>query len=302
MKNIFLLLLFTPILINSQEYVDLINIGYANTFNASFKGTDEHTDVKSFFTNLTFPVVINEKNTLITGGDFSTHQLQLFPNAHFSHLYSLMFKIGLASTYSDKWSSTIVFLPKMASDYKSLSGDDFFFGGVGLLKYQKNDNLKYRFGLYASTEAFGAFVTPIFGIYYLSPNRLFELDLSMPISADLNYNFGTFSLGFDYYGIGRSYHMDTHPEVYVEQNPLEFSSYFQYNALQKSVLLRAKIGYTTNEHEVYAKGDKLDLRISAFDFGDDRTQLNQDINGGVFLKFEAIYRFHITNDKNETKK
>ena len=282
-----------------QEYVDLINIGYANTFNASFKGTNEHTDVRSFFTNLTFPVVLNEKQTLITGGDFSTHQLQLFPNAETTHLYSLLIKLGLASTYSENWSGTFVFLPKLASDYQNLSGNDFFYGGFALLKYQKTERLIYRFGLYASTEAFGVFATPIVGVYYLSPNNRFELDLSMPISADINYTFGKTTIGFDYFGIGRSYHLDVQPEVYVEQNPLEFSSYIQLNTFQKNILLRAKIGYTSNEHEVYATGDKIDLRISAFNFGDDRTRLNPKISGGVFLKFEAIYRFHIGTDNHE---
>ncbi|MFT6687407.1 MAG: hypothetical protein ACJAX7_000405, partial [Saprospiraceae bacterium] len=53
------------------------------------------------------------------------------------------------------------------------------------------------------------------------------------------------------------------------------------------------LGYTTNEHEVYAENDKLDFRLSAFSFGNDRRQLNSSLNGSLFIKFEAIYRFHI---------
>lgn len=301
MKKYILLFLIIPFLSNSQEYVDLINIGYSNTFNASFEGTNEKTDVISFFTNLTFPIIVNKRSALITGVDFSTHQLQLFPKAETTRLYNMLLKIGLATTYSDTWSSTFVFLPKVSSDYKNISGDDLYFGGIAVLKYQKTDRLKYRFGLYASTEAFGVFATPIVGAYYTSEDNRFEMDLSLPISADINYNLGKTTVGFDYYGIGRSFHLDTHPEVYVEQNPLEFSSYIQFNALQKSLLLRAKIGYTSNENEVYAMGDKVDLRISAFNFGDNRTQLNPDINGSIFIKFEAIYRFHIAKENNEIK-
>jgi hypothetical protein len=80
---------------------------------------------------------------------------------------------------------------------------------------------------------------------------------------------------------------------------LEFAGYLQFNALEESVLLRAKVGYSSNNYEMYAAGDKMDLGVSAFSFGDDRTQLNPSLNGGVFLKFEAIYRFHIRENPKE---
>ena len=36
----------------------------------------------------------------------------------------------------------------------------------------------------------------------------------------------------------------------------------------------------------------------AFSFGDDRTQLNPNINGGLFLRFEAVYRFNISREES----
>lgn len=62
------------------------------------------------------------------------------------------------------------------------------------------------------------------------------------------------------------------------------------------------MGYTSNTHEVYEQGDKLDFRLSAFNFGDDRSQLNPDIKGSVFVKFEAIYRIHFEKKKKEIVK
>ena len=85
-------------------------------------------------------------------------------------------------------------------------------------------------------------------------------------------------------------------DVYVDLASLEFASYLQFNALEKSVLLRAKFGYSSNNYEVYPNGQKIDLGLSAFSFGDDRTRLNPVLNGGFFLKFEAIYRFAISDD------
>jgi len=232
---------------------------------------------------------------LITGADFSRNNLQLFPEAEYTSLYSTNLKLGMASTWSDKWSTTIVLLPKIASDYKNISGDDFYLGGFALLKLKKNENLKYRFGIYASQEAFGLFTTPILGWYYLSPNKRFEMDMSLPISADVSYKLGITTVGMDYFGIGRSYkvHYENLPTLYADLSSLEFAGYLQFNTLEESVLLRAKLGYSSNNYEMYAEGEKMDLGVSAFSFGDDRTQLNPSLNGGIFFKLEAIYRFHI---------
>lgn len=300
MKRIFYLLFILPTTIFGQEYVDLLRVGYGQTFNNSFENSEENTFVKSFEADVTLPIVLNDNNVIISGASFSRNNLQLFPNAEFTSLYSTLLKLGLASTYSEKWSSTIVLLPKIASDYKTITSKDFYFGGFALLKYQKNENLKYRFGIYATQEAYGLFMTPIIGWYYLSPNKKFEMDMSLPISADVSYNLGITSVGLDYFGIGRSFnvHREGLPTVYVDLSSLEFAGYLQFNALQNSVLPRIKIGYATSNYEVYADGDNIDLGVSAFSFGDDRTQLNPKIHGGAFIKFELIYRFNLPAQTN----
>ncbi len=301
MKKFVILFLFISSFSEAQEYVDIFRTGYSYTSEAKFDGTNESTDVKSFEAGLTLPIVLNDKYALITGVDFSTHHLLLSPEFNqTTNLYSALLKVGVATTYNEKWSSTIVLLPKISSDYKNLSSDDFYFGGFAVAKLKKSENFKYRFGVYASTEAFGMFATPIFGFYYLSQSKKLEIDASLPISADINYRFGKAAVGIDYFGIGRSFNIsqETSIPVYVEQSPLEFTSYFQYGILNNNILLRAKVGYTSNTHEVYEQGDKLDFRLSAFSFGDNRTQLNPDISGSVMLKFEAIYRIHFKDKES----
>ena len=299
MKKILLYLLLFPSLVVAQDYINLFKIGYGKTFNNSFVNTSENTEVTTFDANLTYPIVLNDKNTFITGAAFNYSNLQLFPNTAYSSLYSSTLKIGLASTFNEKWSSTVVLLPKIASDYKNISGDDFYFGGYAVLKLKKKENLIYRFGLYATSEAFGIFSTPIIGWYYLSSNKKFEMDMSLPIAADINYKLSFATVGVDYYGIGRSYKLNqgTLPKQYVDQSSLEFLGYFQFNTLKNTVLLRIKAGYSTSNYEVYEVGDKIDFGLSAFSFGDNRTQLNPDISGGLLLKLEAIYRFNISKKK-----
>ena len=298
---LFLLISFSTV---AQEYVDIFKFGYSYTDQVKFKDTNESTQINSYYAAITFPIELNEKHALITGIDFSSNHLLLAPEYNqTTTLYNTLLKVGLATNYSEKWSSTIVLLPKIASDYKNISSDDFYFGAYAIAKLKKNKNFKYRFGFYASTEAFGVFATPIIGAYYLSPNNRFEIDASLPITANVNYKFGKAALGFDYFGIGRSYNIsqETPIPLYVDQRPLEFASYFQYGVLENSILLRAKVGYSSNTNEVYEQGDQLDFRISAFSFGDDRTQLNPDILGAAFVKFEAIYRIHFKEKSKNSK-
>ena len=295
----YLVILFAFVLssVYAQDYVDVLKIGYSNTFKNDFTGTTQSTDVRVFETNLTYPMVIDENNALITGIDFASNRLQLFPNSEFTSLYTATLKIGLAKTFNEKWSGTFVFLPKIASDYRNITRDDFYVGGYSLLKLKKKENLIYRFGIYGSTEAFGFFTTPIFGWYYLSPSKRFEMDVSLPVAVDINYRVGAVTLGVDYMGIGRSFNVnpENSPKVYADVSSLDFATYTQFNFVDDSVLLRAKLGYSSNNYEVYTDGDKIDLGLSAFSFGDDRTQLNPDINGSLFFKLEAIYRFKITD-------
>ena len=295
MKKIILYLLLFPAVLAAQDYIDLFNVAYGKTLNNNFANSSAQTELTTFDVNLTYPLVLNENNTFITGAAFNYSNLQLFPNTSAANLYSSTLKLGLATTINEKWSTTIVLLPKVASDYKNISGDDFYFGGYAILKLKKKENLIYRFGLYASSEAFGLFSTPIIGWYYLSPNKRFQMDISLPIAADINYKLGFGTIGVDYYGIGRSYNInqETLPSQYVEQTSLEFLGYYQCSTLKSTLLLRLKAGYSTSNYAVYETGDEIDFGLSAFRFGDDRRQVNPDISGGILLKLEAIYRFNI---------
>lgn len=297
-KYVFYLFLFLPFVSNSQEYVDLFSANYRKSEETSFDNLSENTTVTKFETNITIPIVLNEKYVVITGANFGYNALQLFPDSNYNHLYSTLIKAGLKINHSEHWSGTYVLLPKLASDYVNLSNEDFYLGGAFLLKYKKNKGLNYSLGFYGSTEAFGLFVTPIMGLYYV--NSRFEIKLSLPIDADINYRLSNKTrIGFDYVGLGSGYKLTNENirSYYVQNNSLEISSYLQQNLFHKNVLLRLKIGVSNNGYKVYPIDQKIDLAVSAFKFGDKRTQLNSDLVSSVFFKIESIYRFDISSDK-----
>jgi len=304
LKQLIFCLVFLPITLIAQEYVDVFKFGYSYSDQAKFKDTNENTSINAFNAAVTLPIKLSSKHVFLTGVDFSSHNLWLSPEYNQSTtLYNTIVKVGLATTFTEKWSTTLVLLPKIASDYKIISGDDFNFGIYAIAKLKKSEHFKFRFGLYASTELFGVFATPIIGAYYLSPNKHFEIDASLPITAAINYHFESVTVGFDYFAIGRSYNIsqETSTPVYVDQRPIEASTYIQFGLAENSILLRTKVGFSSNTNEVYKQGDQLNYRISAFSFGDNRTQLNPDILGSIFLKFEAIYRIHFKKNNAASK-
>ena len=295
---IVLLILWTTIG-RGQNYLDLFKIGYGHTFNNTFEGSSGSTNVSMIETNLTLPIVLNSNNTIISGLIFSKNRLHLFPSengesAPFTNLYSTTLKLGIQSSFNDKWSMTLIMLPKIASDYYKISSNDFFLGGIGILKMKKKDNLFYRFGVYSSSEAFGFYTTPIIGWYSLSKNKKFEMDMFLPISADINYTQGHFTYGFSYFGIGRSFNIEQNDSnQYVQLGSLEFSGYLQFNNLFKNVLVRAKLGYSSDDYELHDYGDKIGFGFIAFNFDDNRMQLNPKIKGSAYFKLELVYRLSL---------
>lgn len=301
MRKSVLIIFLLPFFCLSQEYIDLFKIGYGQSIKNEFKNIDESTSITSFKAGLTVPIPINENHALITGAEFSFNKLQLFPDSEFKNLYNTFLSLGLASTWSEKWSTTLVLLPKIASDYKQISSDDFYLGGIGILKYKKSENLLYRIGFYASQEAYGIFATPILGLYYKSPNEKFEMDLSLPIKGDINYNLGAATLGIDYFGISRSFNLqfDNSPAMYADLSSTEFATYLQFNVFDERILLRTKLGYANDDYKVYEKNEKIDLALSAFRFGDDRTQLNPPFKGSIFVKLEMVYRYDLAKSNSK---
>lgn len=286
---------------NSQDYVDLFKVSGGHTLKNRFENSQSSTNINSFDLDVTLPIVLNKKYFLVTGLTYSQYKLKLFPdlgttNSNSFSLKSTTLKIGISTRNNENLSSTLVLLPKIASDYKDISYSDFYLGGIAFTKIRKNDNLKYIFGIYISEEAFGYFSTPLIGWYYLSNDKNFEMDIWLPINANVNYTKGAFSYGINYIGLGRSYNIQRiDKNEYVALSSIECTGYIQLNMRNKSVLFRTKLGYAKNDFKVYSKHNNTIFGFPTFNIGDNRSQLNPIIKGGVLIKVEAIYRFNLVN-------
>ncbi|GAA4278604.1 DUF6268 family outer membrane beta-barrel protein [Aquimarina mytili] len=303
LRILFLFILVITPSIHAQDYIDLVKINYGSILDAGFEGSDTQTNVNLLDVGVTYPIRLNENTAIITGIDYIQHSLDLFPNSETINLNNITIKAGLNIKHGSKWSGTYLFLPKIASQDLHTDGDHLFFGGVALLKYQKSERMQYRFGVYASSEGFGTFMTPILGLYYISENKDWEISASLPINADVNHRFNNaVAVGLGFQAFVRSFSMERDentPELYTQMSNIEFGPYVQHSFLDQSILVRLQAGYSTASYEVFEEGDTLPIRVSAFEFGDNRNLLNPEMTGNVFVRVGATYRFHLKEKKEE---
>ena len=281
----------------SQNYFDIVNLTYTNTPPNDFEISNSQTTVEEFALELNFPIIINEKTILLTGLFANKTRVNLDVNMPSSNLNVLGLNFGINKTFNDKWSSIFMIFSKIASDKIKLSNDNLQLGFLSLFTNKKRDDLKYKYGVYANTEKYGLIIVPVFGLYYVSPNKKFEANLNLPIFADINFKMSDkFWLGMKFDGLGTTYNLNEQNYsvngAYVSKTSNELVSYLRFK-LSKSLYINTKVGYAiSRNYEVYDANDKIDLALGSIYFGDNRTQLNERFKDGAIFKVELFYRLH----------
>lgn len=295
------LLLALSLEVAAQQYVDLARFSWGNVFNASY-GPDSKTDISHWDNSIFYPLKIKDGTAVLIGADYRQRGLSLDVGQDPIGLTNTTLRLGLLQRFSKHWSGTFLAMPRISSQGFHRDGNHFFMGGVAMLAYKYHDRKKFSFGFYGTSERFGTLLTPLFGIYYLSPNNKFEINANLPVRADINYRIkGDFRVGFAWVAIIDSYSLQQQLFAqgvadqwsYVESVTLEGAPYIQQGFMNESILLRLQAGYSSVAYEVYEEGDVLPFRFSAIRFGDDRSQLNAEMAGGLHVRASLIYRYHL---------
>ena len=281
----------------SQNYIDLLKLN-VNTSNLNrFDTSNSKTQVNEFGVDFTVPIKINESTSVISGLIYENIQTKLFSDGGTKSFGSNTLKLGMNKQFNERWSGTLVMLPKIASDYIALGKKDFQLGALSLFKFKRNNTLNYKLGLYYNTELFGPFFVPILGLYYLSPNKKLEANILLPLQADINYKPHTLlDLGFNFTGQTRSYHLNgaaSEQNTYLTRTTNEFAFYVKFN-LTKSLSFQTKFGKSFGRtYRVYDENDKVTFGLPAMFIGKSRKQLNTDFSDGMLLQFVLLYRFNL---------
>lgn len=280
----------------AQNYVDLLKINAGttplNTFDSSSTAA---TVLNEYGVDATLPIKLNDKSTFLTGASYESFQAKLFADQKMQNMTAVALKLGLSHNFNEKFTGTVVLLPKLATNFGPVNEKDFQMGALAFFKYKAKPNLNYRYGLYYNTESFGPLFVPLLGIYYLSKNEKFEMTAMLPISADINYKIvKLLNFGVNFNGQTKSYHLaNVAPGLkssYVMRQTNELFAYLKFN-FGKSIILQTKVGQSLGrKFKVYHDEDKVDFALPLTFVNDNRTQLNTKFADGLIFQVVFIYR------------
>lgn len=300
MKHFFTLIITLSAVtqVYTQNYIDVAKLSLNTTPENKFVSSSSKTRVNEQNLDVTIPVKLNSSTNFITGLTNELINTKLYANESMKVFGSVGVKLGVNKTINDKWSNTTVFLPKMASDFKINSRNDFQMGMMTLFKLKKHEGLNYKFGIYYNNELSGPFVVPMFGFYYLSENKRFETNVILPLMADFNYKLTErFYVGCNFNGQLRSYHLNDKvmdkANTYVSKSSNELFIYLRTN-LTKNILVHTRLGQSfARSYKVYSVSDKVAASLPAYNINDKRTVNNTTFSNGLIFQISVSYRIHL---------
>ena len=277
----------------SQKTFTIADINYNVSPNNTYENGDTTSNAQFFNAFITYPIVLNEKSTILAGIRGNIWKVAYTPELMWPETYySAGLTLGYNHKFNDKQSFLFILLPRLNSDFRTIDGEAFQLAVYTTYSKRSSDKFLWKVGLYFSPEFFGPFLVPLFGLNWdISPK--FSIVGDLPIWAKIKYKPATnFSLGLGYIALVSSYRLSgDFNNKYTSRYAIE-PYFFAEVRFIKKLYLYAKLGYTMNrKYPVYAKDDKLDFQLSLFKFGDDRTQLNPVIENNFF--FEAGLAFKV---------
>ena len=303
MRKYLVLVLFLYRLLGfAQNYVDVLHSEYTATPQNTFDSSNQTTDLQKININITTPIKLKNGNAILTGLVYDRVNTSFDPGEKMTPVSSFILKMGMNIKHSDKWSTTFLLLPKLASTFTATtSSEDFQFGGLVLAKKKKTENLSYKIGAYMNGDQFGPFLVPLFGFYY--KKKKLEMDVIVPSYAKINYSLSPkFTAGVNWRATVKSYNLQgptvNLPAVvkrpfYMHHLSNEIAAHVGYEPI-KGVIVRGMAGVSLGRSfRVYENDDKIDFGLSLFRFGDDRVPLNTDFANGLFYRAELAYRVYL---------
>lgn len=290
-----LILTFVSQLALAQDYFEVFSFNQKHYPAADFPNTTSQSINNDFNIDFTYPILTKEGDVYLFGLFAEQFNTKLTPSSKTKNIFTLGLKIGSNVIFNDKWSASFIGLPKISSDLYDVNKKDLQTGFVVITKITKSDALNYKFGIYYNDDLFGTNIVPLIGMYKKSVNGKFTINITIPVSVDLNYQLNnTLFTGSRFNATVKSYKIGQDEILgkwtYLHKNNNEVKLYLQ-KRIGKSLITELHIGYTiARDYELYELGDELDLDLTLFKLNDDRQQLNESFGDGFVQEFKLIYK------------
>ncbi|HBX50161.1 MAG: hypothetical protein A2275_11705 [Bacteroidetes bacterium RIFOXYA12_FULL_35_11] len=286
----FFFLIFLCSDVFAQDFIDLFSAGSNIVPKNKYETTEGSFRMVSSYINLQYPHVFKNKDIFLTKVSFNNYNIK---DDSTVNLYITYLQLGVQKNFNDKTSLKLSVVSKMANQLTDIDKNDFVFPCTAMLQHKKSENFTYGFGLFYSREMFGHFMFPIIHAKW-KINDAWFFYADFPIYGYLMYypkeKFKTgiyISTSTNSIRLAEKYNNN-----YIQKSYADFSLFFDYY-FTKHIVLRAKGGYSImRSMDMYSKDETVPLTFSAFKFGDNRTQLNDNIHDAPFFEISLIYRYH----------
>jgi len=293
-KNLFFyFLLFIYNTLGGQNFVDLASYGFQLAPNNRTENTlGDETDLTDMYWNVKLPYkrtngdiilaslssnIVNLKHSIVKSDDLQLqyHTLQL----------------AYTKNWSEKWQTMIMYMPRLSSDCKDISGEDFQNAGLLMMIHNINPELKLKYAFYANNELPGLYLLPILGYEWLPTPKL-SLFGNIPITSTIRYQFHEkFGAGLFLLGLTSSYRLSENKNSnYVQKFTMEATCFIETN-ITKNLIFWTGIGRSANRrYSEYNKDNRYDFKIMTAEFGEERIPINNGFANGWFYECKLLYR------------
>lgn len=280
-----------------QQSLDLLTIsgriGAPRPYVENYSG--EATE-SAALVNVKIPIRLGEKFIWYTDASY------LFSNVSSSdalpsglanpiRLNGFIIQTGLIQKLPNNQALQLLIVPRFMSDLKATTSKNWQLGGIGLYEKRYNEKLMLRYGFLYNQERFGPNLVPLIYLDWRLGDKWY-INGMLPIFAKVNYLVNeNFTVGFSHFGLTTSYYLgnELYPGDYIERSSIDLNL-FARQRIAGNIHAEIRLGHTLNRrYAQYAEDDKIDFRLIIFNFGDNRTQLNEDFKNGFIGNLRLVY-------------
>lgn len=260
----------------AQPYIDVINVSINKSRPTSyFKDDTISFYTKSFSISTTFPLRF-DSNNVVSFNPYVDRHLYQFENEQLSTKY---IGLGLPVFYIHQWKNTTLktsagFIVRNNHIGEPTSGKESFqYGGVLLNTFGKKENFKIKFGVYANTEFYGLYITPLLGLDWRVNKKLNVFGV-LPSNMNVEYKlYQVVHTGIAFKGSIASYRIEDELFYRIDDNYIKLyldayltKSVVLFAEYGHSVLRRIRTGKSIDGNTKYVKDYKANGNFTRFGF------------------------------------
>jgi hypothetical protein len=297
------LTLCTPIF--AQETIDLLTLsgryGFPSSYDSIYDGKAKET---GFMAGLVAPASISEKSIWYTSLNyfyFHVSDNEEMPKdiANPINLHGIILRTGLVHEFSEDKALQVFFSPRLMSDFQSIDGSHFQYGGMVLYEKLFNENLKMGFGAMYNQEFFGPYLVPLINLNW-QINDHWSISGLLPVYAKIKYVINDrLNVGLSHFGLTTSYRLGEadYSGDYIERKSIDETLFARYR-LVGNIYIEGRFGYALGRsYAQYAADQKVDFSLPLISFGDDRVQKNVSFHDGLIASLRLVYSIPIPSGK-----